>query len=178
MQNQKQHLWAGHLGQKRPGAVGSWQVSGLPQVVVIGDGAGRASSLKEFLLEQEDRENFSLHLHFLSFCYSRAFRKVLFKHSSMVSSGSTTRREAPVSALGPKVKWGRSTPFHLLRRAQWWQLFLVTEKFMAMVNFGYKHRGYKIQLPYSHSNVEIVISLSSLNHLGFYFIFVGGEYFI
>lgn len=45
---------------------------------------------------------------------------------------------------------------------------------MAMVSFGYKHRGYKIQLLYSHSNVEIVISLSSLNHLGFYFIFVGG----
>lgn len=48
---------------------------------------------------------------------------------------------------------------------------------MAMVSFGYKHRGYKIQLLYSHSNVEIVISLSSLNHLGFYFIFVGGEVF-
>lgn len=89
MQKQKHHLRAGHLGQKRPEAVGSWQVSGLPQVVIIGNGAGRECSLKEFLLEQKDRENFSLHLHFLSFCYSWAFRKVLFKHSSMVSSGRT-----------------------------------------------------------------------------------------
>ena len=49
---------------------------------------------------------------------------------------------------------------------------------MAMVNFGYKHCGYKIRLPYSHSNVEIVTSLSSLNHLGFYFIFLGGVFYL
>lgn len=38
--------------------------------MAIGDGGGVAGGLKEFLLEQKDQEDFSLHMHFLSFRYS------------------------------------------------------------------------------------------------------------
>ena len=41
---------------------------------------------------------------------------------------------------------------------------------MRTVDLGYKLHGYKIQLPYSHWNTEVISSLSTLNHLGFYFI--------
>lgn len=70
MQRQKQHLCKGHSRQKGPEAVGCRQVSELSQAMVIGDGGAGAGDLKEFLLEQKDRKDFSLHLHFLSFCYS------------------------------------------------------------------------------------------------------------
>lgn len=56
--------------QKGPEAVGCRQVSELSQAMVIGDGGAVAGGLREFLREQKDREDISLHQHFLSFCYS------------------------------------------------------------------------------------------------------------
>lgn len=56
--------------QKGPEAVGCRQVSELSQTMVIGDGGAVAGGLREFLREQKGREDVSLHLRFLSFCYS------------------------------------------------------------------------------------------------------------
>lgn len=124
-----------------------------------------AVGLKEFLLEQRDKEDFSLYLYFLSLCYSRALRKALFKHSSLVSSYSTDEeRKAHVSTLGPESETGGKHCLHLRRLAQYWQLFL-GEMVMVKVNSGDKCGGYIIQLPYPHSNVKIFSFPESLKHL-------------
>lgn len=84
-----------------------------------------AVGLKEFLLEQRDKEDFGLYLYFLSLCYSWAFRKALLKHSSLVSSYSTDEEgKAHVSTLGPESEIGEKHCLHLRRLAQYWQLLL------------------------------------------------------
>lgn len=75
--------------------------------MVIGEGGrGVAVGLKEFLLEQRDKEEFRLYLHFLSLYYSRVFRIPAWSQAVV----QAMKEKFICSHLDQKVKQGRGTP--------------------------------------------------------------------
>lgn len=133
-------------------AEGTWTIlvltiSGLSQAVEIGDRGGVADGLKEFILERRGKESFSLHLHFLSLCYSWAFRKILFKHSSTISSCSTDYEGRFMCLHLDQKEMGKKRPFPPSRITVVALVPKEREMFTEMVNWGYKHHGYKSSFP-------------------------------
>lgn len=139
-------LWTGHLGRRNLNCR-VLTISGLSQAVEIGDRGGVADGLKEFILERRGKESFSLHLHFLSLCYSWAFRKILFKHSSTISSCSTDYEGRFMCLHLDQKEMGKKRPFPPLMITVVALVPKEREMFIEVVNWGYKHHGYKSSFP-------------------------------